>query len=124
MATTAIIPLFSQNETATINITEDTTYEIDSRELMINANGGDTAPTYTVDIEGKTGLVVYIDITSLNADFATAAAVVKFRKGDTVLTFDAANEQAIVQLTKEGIADISDLKFFGNLATTTGVFPS
>lgn len=124
MATTAIIPLFSQNETATINITEDTTYEIDSRELMINANGGDTAPTYTVDIEGKTGLVVYIDITSLNADSATAAAVVKFRKGDTVLTFDAATEQAIVQLTKEGIADISDLKFFGNLATTTGVFPS
>lgn len=124
MATTALFPLFSQNAEDTINITESTTYEVDSRKLWINANGGDTTPTYFVDIEGKTGLVVYIDITSLNANSATADAVVKFRKGDTVLTFDAATEHAIVQLTKEGIANVSDLKFFGNLSTTAGVFPA
>lgn len=124
MATTALIPLFSQNAENTLLINGNTTHEIDSRKLLLSADGAATTPTYTIDIEGKTGLVVYIDISSLNANSAAAAAIVKLRKGDTVLTFDASTEQAIVQLTKDGIVNVDDLKFFGSLTTTAGVFPS
>jgi len=40
------------------------------------------------------------------------------------LTFNEATEQAIVQLTDTGFANVDDVKLFGSLSTSAGVFPA
>jgi hypothetical protein len=119
--TTALIPLLSQVKEATVDVTGDMVYEIDSRKLLINATGDST---HTVTIEGKIGQIVYIDITSLDSDSTSTASTVIFRRGDVDLTFNAATEQAIVQLTDTGFANVDDVKLFGSLSTSAGVFPA
>ena len=91
------------NATATAKTVE---YAVDSRTVLINAQGADAAPTYTVDIEAPVGLVFFVDITSLNSNSEdNAAAAVIFRKAGSTVTFDAATEQACIWVTDAGLID-------------------
>lgn len=119
--TTALIPLLSQVKEATVDIAGDMIYEIDSRKLLINATGNSS---HVVTIEGKVGQIVYIDITSLDSDSTSTTSTVTFRRGEVDLTFDADTEHAVVQLTSTGFANVDDIKLFGTITTSTGVFPA
>lgn len=119
--TTALIPLLSQVKEATVDIAGDMIYEIDSRKLLINATGNSS---HVVTIEGKVGQIVYIDITSLDSDSTSTTSTVTFRRGEVDLTFDGSTEHAVVQLTSTGFANVDDIKLFGSVTTSTGVFPA
>lgn len=85
-------------------------FTVDSRTVLIDAAGADTAPTHNVTIYGETGLVFFVDITSLNKDTDTAAAaavVFKRANGAETVTFDAATEAAAIMLTENGFEDVT-----------------
>lgn len=114
-----IFPLFSQTASATLtlDIADDATvanheYTVDSRTVLIDAAGADVAPTHNVTIYGETGLVFFVDITSLDkdSDTAPAAAVVFSRPvGSETVTFDAGTEAAAIMLTENGFEDVTAL---------------
>ena len=85
-------------------------FTVDSRTVLIDAAGADAAPTHNVTIYGETGLVFFVDITSLNKDTDTAAAaavVFKRANGAETVTFDAATEAAAIMLTENGFEDVT-----------------
>lgn len=116
-----LFPLISDQATATLTleIAEDATaktveYIVDSRKVSIDAQGADAAPTYTVNLHGPTGLVFFVDVTSLNKRGGDdVAATVKFVKGKNTLTISASNMKASVMLTDEGLQSASDLDLIG-----------
>jgi len=114
-----IFPLFSQTASATMTLDiadADTVanheFTVDSRTVLINAAGADDAPTHNVIIHGETGLVFFVDITSLDKDSDTAAAaavVFKRANGTETVTFDAGTEAAAIMLTENGFEDVTAL---------------
>tara|TARA_R100000951_G_scaffold79480_1_gene67433 strand:- start:378 stop:779 length:402 start_codon:yes stop_codon:yes gene_type:complete len=120
-----IFPLVSQNVTADLNLTIESTeatktqnFEVDSRKVIIKAQGNATAtgaaPAYTVNLTGPTGLVFFVDINNLNINSADVAATsIVFKKGKNTLTLDAADETASVMLTDEGFQEATDLLLIG-----------
>ena len=81
-------------------------YAVDSRTVLINAQGADSAPTYTVNIEAPIGLVFFVDITSFNSNTEDAgAAAVIFKKAGSTVTFDADTEAACIWVTDAGLVD-------------------
>ena len=121
-----LFPLFSETASATLTLEIDSgstaktvDFEVDSRTVLINAQGADSAPTYTVNLRGPEGLVFFVDITSLNSNTGSAAAAaVIFSRGANTLTLDAANEAASVLLTKDGLQSASDLDLIGTNANS------
>ena len=122
-----IFPLVAQDatETLTLDIADDATakthdsYAIKSAELLIDAAGADAAPTHTVPVTAELGQIVHIDVTSLNKDTDTAAAVVKLTYGDSTLTFDAAGEEATIMFLERTVIDVGAL--FSGTASSSGV---
>jgi len=122
-----LIPLIPQTASATMTLDIDAAetaktvdaFDIVSAKLLIDANGADAAPTYTVPVNAAVGQIVHIDVTSLNTDSESAAAVVKMTYKDATMTFDAAGEEATVMFTELGVVDVSDL--FNGTATSAGV---
>ena len=121
-----LFPLISETASATLTLEIDAAstaktvdFEVDSRTVLINAQGADSAPTYTVNLRGPEGLVFFVDITSLNSNSGSAAAAaVIFSRGANTLTLDAANEAASVLLTKDGLQSASDLDLIGTNANS------
>ena len=121
-----LFPLLSQTASATLTLeiaatatAKTVNFEFDSRTVLINAQGADSAPTYTVDLIGPAGLIFFVDITSLNSNTGSAAAAaVIFRRGSNTLTLNAANEAASVMLTKHGLQSATDLDIIGTNANS------
>jgi len=116
MARTNVFPLLSQTASATmtLEIDADATaktveYAVDSRTVLINAQGADATPTYTVNIEAPIGLMFFVDVTSLNSNTGTAAAEVVLQKGTSTVTIDAAAEAACIWVTDAGLIDGSNI---------------
>lgn len=116
MARTNVFPLLSQTASATMTLEIDATataktveYAVDSRTVLINAQGADAAPTYTVNIEAPIGLVFFVDVTSLNSNSEDAASVVTLQKGTSTVTIDAAGEAACIWVTDAGLIDGSNI---------------
>jgi len=113
MAQTNVFPLLSQTASATMTLEIAATetaktdrYVVDSRTVLINAQGADAAPTYTVDIDAPVGLVFFVDITSFNSNSEdNPAAAVIFRKAGSTVTFDADTEAACIWVTDAGLVD-------------------
>ena len=104
-----IFPLISDTDSATLTLeiaaaatAKTVGFKVDSRKVLINAQGANAQPTYTVNIEAPVGLVFFVDITSLNSNSGTAASKVVFSKAGTTVTFDAGSEQACIFVNGEG----------------------
>ena len=123
-----LFPLLSQSASADLNLTIESTeatktqgFEVDSRTVIIKAQGNATAtgsaPAYTVNLTGPTGLVFLVNINSLNINSADVpAASIVFKKGRNTLTLNAANEAASVMLTDDGFQEATDLGLIGTSA--------
>ena len=104
-----IFPLISDTDSATLTLeiaaaatAKTVGFKVDSRKVLINAQGADAQPTYTVNIDAPVGLVFFVDITSLNSNTGAAASKVVFSKAGTTVTFDAGTEQACIFVNGEG----------------------
>ena len=121
-----LFPLISETASATLTLEIAATstaktvdFEVDSRTVSINAQGADSAPTYTVNLRGPEGLIFFINVTSLNSNSGSAAAAaVVFSRGSNSVTLDATNETASVLLTKDGLQSASDLDIIGTNANS------
>lgn len=123
-----IFPLFSEtaSETVTLPIAADATSAtheliVNSRTVLIDAQGADAACTHVVNVQAPNGMVFFVDFLdtdSLNANGADAAATsVTLKKGDNSLLLDAIAEAACVLCTETGFVDGSGL--FGDTSGAT-----
>ena len=122
-----LFPFFSSQASQTLTLEIDATetaktvdFVVDARKVFIDAQGADSAPTYTVNLRGgQVGMVFCVDVTDLDARDGgdTADAKVKFVKGDNSVLIDAAAEQAMIMITDTGLIDASN--FFGSHFLTT-----
>jgi len=106
---THIFPLIPKEveETLTLEIDAAETaktvgFVVNARKVLINAQGADAVPTYTVEIDAPVGLFFFVDITSLNSNSGDAASKVVFSKAGSTVTFDAASEQACIFVNADG----------------------
>jgi hypothetical protein len=120
-----IFPLFSdvEDQTLTLEIAATATsktvgFNVDSRKVLINAQGADAAPTYTVNIEAPVGLIFFVDITSLNSNTGAAASTVVFSKAGSTVEFDAAGDQACIFVNGDGKL-VDGANFLGTVFSTT-----
>ena len=119
-----LFPVFADTASATLELKIDATataktvdYKVDSREVLINAQGADAAPTYTVNLDpSDAGMLFTVDVTSLNSNSEDAAATVVFERGDQSLTIDGQGDAAFVLLTESGIVSAAD--FFNSTDAT------
>ena len=122
---TYIFPLVSQTASESITLAVSAATDtgeikhakkiIDSRKLVIGAQGnnsGIAAVTHSLEIDGPTGLVVFVDFAAagLNVNTAAqAAASVTLKRGDNSVLLDADTESACMILTETGFVDGGDL---------------
>ena len=120
-----IFPLFSDVETedlileiAATATSKTVGFNVDSRKVLINAQGANAAPTYTVNIEAPVGLIFFVDITSLNSNTGAAASTVVFSKAGSTVKFDAGTEQACILVNGDGKL-VNGANFLGTVFSTT-----
>lgn len=121
-----LFPVFADTASATLELTIAATataktvdYKVDSRTVVVNAQGADSAPTYTVNLDpSDAGMLFIVDVTSLNSNSEDVAATVVFERGDQSLTIDGNGDQAFVMLTESGIVSAADF-FNATDATVT-----
>ena len=104
-----IFPLIPNeiSETLTLEIAAAETaktvgFVVNARKVLINAQGANATPTYTVEIDAPVGLFFFVDITNLNSNSGTNASKVIFSKAGSTVTFDAGTEQACIFVDADG----------------------
>ena len=114
-----LFPLFSQvaSEEIVLVIAATATsathsHTVDSRTLLIDAQGANSAPTHVVNIIAPTGMIFFVDFKdsgALNANSASqAASSVTLKKGKNEILLDAVGEAACVLVTDDGFVDGSN----------------
>tara|TARA_R100001510_G_scaffold53950_1_gene56073 strand:+ start:1576 stop:1956 length:381 start_codon:yes stop_codon:yes gene_type:complete len=112
-----LFPVFSDTASATLELTIAATataktvdYKVDSRTVVVNAQGADSAPTYTVNLDpSDSGMLFIVDAGNLNSNTENNAATVVFERGDQSLTVNANTDKAFVMLTESGIVSATTL---------------
>jgi len=121
-----LFPVFADTASATLELTIAATataktvdYKVDSRTVVVNAQGADSAPTYTVNLDpSDSGMLFIVDAGNLNSNGEDAGATVVFERGDQSLTVNANADKAFVMLTESGIVSADDF-FNATDATVT-----